>query len=1307
MGSLLSTPGGEDDPVGVQHTEPLDTAAGLAAADARFAAALQRPLPPQRDVSEDGPVSVESRVEYSALPKGASQAIFGLVTLRAEAQVASSERRHMDLVCVLDISGSMGDQNKIGDLKSAMRFIIDELQPTDRLSIVTFENFGHRCLRLRRMDSQGRDEATVQTMRLQAGGGTNIAEGLDLGLAVLEQRRQRNQVSAILLLTDGQDSSFRCAIPSMVRRAGKAGAGLYAFGFGQDHDADLLRGVSEHAKTPYTFIEDTATVKEAFAGVVGGLSSVVAQNLQLKLDCSAVLVDVNTPFEVVKSGDTKATVSIPDIFAGERRDVLLELSIPADLAGDSTGKLKLLEASVRYLNLQPPGSGSGSVLVQSPPETMRESYGSVQKHMSVGFQMVLILMPVTESSSESTVELSQLGTLLFEPVDGGVSRACRGASAADNSPLNFQLSSASDLTFCQLQCMQMETCQGVEYHPSNWRCELWTTPGGIQASIYFETADCYRRVAKLEPVDGGDDRACRGANPSDNNPAHYVVHPHSVLDDCERQCIATPECRGIEYSFGRCEVWVRGEGIESSVALPGFKCFRVAQLATTVTATTTATATSTSQTVTATSTASTTVSSLDAPPIDDPQPPQPLDLVFRAVDGGMNRACRGADANDNSQSYFQVFTVTGLEDCKNRCRETTGCVGIEFINSRCEVWTRRAGIEASFELANYQCLQALAFHPVDGGSDRACRGASVTDNSPDYYVVFPETSLADCKDRCAQTEACVGMEYSDGRCEVWTRSGGILASAAVVGFQCFQLSSPTRQELLAEIAASTWEVVGGGVDRECRGADWDDDSPGYFSERCLELTICKGVEYRIGHCELWTRPEGIGATAQRPSDTSAPSSGGAAPRTKYVVHYMPWFLGIRTPGLYDHWCVGNSFYESYLGLYDQNQREVVGQQLDLMKSSGIDGLWIDYQLTSWDSVVALPFEAYYMTRREVPVPDWANGTYPWITADLEWLEEHYKKDHSLSSFAIGAAYRGFRDCYSNRVLHVPFLQMLEPSLLVTSKYQPEFVQVLTWNDYSEGTMIEPSWLRPHGSCHEPCSNAYSVCPTSFDCYSGLETRDCDKPYGSEFGPADPACNSGYNKSAYSELDALKQHITLERSGLLNSIFHTGLFTPSASAKGPGWYSRGHQSEHKNLPFVQRTEEPQPEQEPDAEVADQRERVEVAKALATAATKSDSGQFDEARSLLKRQREKVSRRTSHITQALTLELEDAEHRMESQLSWQTGHAEVRDALSMHRMQRCTNSLMSSSSQVYKRSKTMYVTSVQEAWSRTASASSTDL
>ena len=116
----------------------------------------------------------------------------------------------------------------------------------------------------------------------------------------------------------------------------------------------------------------------------------------------------------------------------------------------------------------------------------------------------------------------QLSAQLFQPVDGGVSRACRGGSPNDNSPTNFQLSSAADLAFCQWECLKMPTCQGVEYHPSNWRCELWTRPGGIQATAQFQPSECYRRLASLEPVDGGDDRACRGATTGDNNPVSYI-----------------------------------------------------------------------------------------------------------------------------------------------------------------------------------------------------------------------------------------------------------------------------------------------------------------------------------------------------------------------------------------------------------------------------------------------------------------------------------------------------------------------------------------------------------------------------------------------------------------------------------------------------------------------------------------------------------------------------------------------------------------------------------------------------------------
>lgn len=330
---------------------------------------------PDPDVSQDGPLALNTRVEYAALQRGQTQTVFGLVTVQAAAATVSTadasieERQPMDIVCVLDVSGSMDSSNKIEDLKSAVRFIIDEARPPDRLSIVTFNSAAIRKLRLRRMDSTGRDEATKEVLLLNAEGGTSIAAGLDMGLAVLEQRRQRNKVSTILLLTDGQDGSTRAALPALIKRAAQIGCSVYGFGFGADHDADLLREISEHARTPYTYVETTNTIRQAFAGVVGGLSSIVAQNVEITLNCHVPLTTVNTPFEVRRNGDRWASVTIPDIFAGERRDVLLEFSVPAELheAGPD-GSTLLLEASARYIDLRK--GGSSGLPVQCPPVLM-------------------------------------------------------------------------------------------------------------------------------------------------------------------------------------------------------------------------------------------------------------------------------------------------------------------------------------------------------------------------------------------------------------------------------------------------------------------------------------------------------------------------------------------------------------------------------------------------------------------------------------------------------------------------------------------------------------------------------------------------------------------------------------------------------------------------------------------------------------------------------------------------------------------------------------------------------------------------
>jgi len=166
--------------------------------------------------------------------------------------------------------------------------------------------------------------------------------------------------------------------------------------------------------------------------------------------------------------------------------------------------------------------------------------------------------------------------------------------------------------------------------------------------------------------------------------------------------------------------------------------------------------------------------------------------VFSAVNGGSDRVCRGATQNDNSNSYFNIVRVASLDACKEACEATSACVGIEFKGSRCEVWNRE--IQATKPVDGYTCLRygkavverQGTFVPVDGGDGRACRGASRTDNLREYFQVLYLSSEESCQRSCKQLDICKGIEWSNGRCELWTRAEGIGATKPLTGFKCLR-----------------------------------------------------------------------------------------------------------------------------------------------------------------------------------------------------------------------------------------------------------------------------------------------------------------------------------------------------------------------------------------------------------------------------------------------------------------------------------------------------------------------------------------
>lgn len=309
-----------------------------------------------------GAIEIETYPEVSAVARSASHSNFNiLLHLKAPVNggeercredqanpISQNSRAPIDLVTVLDVSGSMAG-TKLALLKRAMGFVIQNLGPSDRLSVIAFSSTARRLFPLRRMTNTGRQEALQAVNVLISNGGTNIAEGLRKGSKVMTDRKWKSPVSSIILLSDGQDTytvssprantetAQQSLLPSFMRRDSGAGTNIpvHSFGFGADHDAVSMHSISEASGGTFSFIEAESVIQDAFAQCIGGLLSVVVQELQVVVDCVHPKLYLNS----IKAGNYKTNVTadartgfveVGDLYAEEERDFLVILDIPVE-----------------------------------------------------------------------------------------------------------------------------------------------------------------------------------------------------------------------------------------------------------------------------------------------------------------------------------------------------------------------------------------------------------------------------------------------------------------------------------------------------------------------------------------------------------------------------------------------------------------------------------------------------------------------------------------------------------------------------------------------------------------------------------------------------------------------------------------------------------------------------------------------------------------------------------------------------------------------------------------------------------------
>jgi Ca-activated chloride channel family protein len=205
--------------------------------------------------------------------------------------VKMSEMDGVNLVFLVDTSGSMSEANKLPLLKQGFRMLVDRLRPNDRVAIVAYA--GSAGLVLPSTPVSERDVVLGALERLSSGGSTNGGAGIQLAYDVAAKNFLKGGVNRVLLATDGDFNvgvTGNDALVSLIQEKAKTGVFLSVLGFGRGNFNDsLLEKVADKGNGQYAYIDDEKEAKRVLVEGLGGLVT-IAKDVKLQVEWNPATV---------------------------------------------------------------------------------------------------------------------------------------------------------------------------------------------------------------------------------------------------------------------------------------------------------------------------------------------------------------------------------------------------------------------------------------------------------------------------------------------------------------------------------------------------------------------------------------------------------------------------------------------------------------------------------------------------------------------------------------------------------------------------------------------------------------------------------------------------------------------------------------------------------------------------------------------------------------------------------------------------------------------------------------------------------
>ncbi|MGL6290301.1 MAG: vWA domain-containing protein [Silanimonas sp.] len=201
-------------------------------------------------------------------------------------EVPAAELPPSNLVFLVDTSGSMQDADKLPLVKQALRELVVQMRPQDRIALVVYAGSAGLVL----PPTPGSERGTILEAldRLEAGGSTNGGAGIELAYRIAREATIDGGVNRVILATDGDfnvGTTDQSTLEDFVAEQRKHGIALSTLGFGQGNYNDpMAEQLANVGDGNHAYIDSPREARKVLRDEMAGTLMTVAKDVKIQVE---------------------------------------------------------------------------------------------------------------------------------------------------------------------------------------------------------------------------------------------------------------------------------------------------------------------------------------------------------------------------------------------------------------------------------------------------------------------------------------------------------------------------------------------------------------------------------------------------------------------------------------------------------------------------------------------------------------------------------------------------------------------------------------------------------------------------------------------------------------------------------------------------------------------------------------------------------------------------------------------------------------------------------------------------------------